>query len=111
MLRHTLLALINALSCVAPDEAYILAPAQKSAEDSPNVHRDAEGRNVETGWKRRRRIIITLEDVRREYQQLLDQCSRIERGDFDFDASTEDEGEENALEGATATNGGDAMEF
>jgi nuclear pore complex protein Nup160 len=111
VLKHTLLALINALSCVAPDEAYILAPAQKSVEDSPNVHLDAEGRNVETGWKRRRRIIITLEDVRREYQQLLDQCSRIERGDFDFDASTEDEGEESALEGATGTNGGDAREF
>ncbi len=111
VLRLTLLALINTLSCVAPDEAYILTPTRESLANDANVHRDPEGRDMGTGWKPRKRTIITLEDLRREYQQLLDECSRIERGDFDFDAGTEEEDEENMFEGGTLTNGVDAMEF
>lgn len=110
-LRHTLLALINALSCVAPDEAYILTPVNENSANSKNIQRDSEGRDLETGWKPRKRIIVTLEDLRREYQQLLDRCSRIERGDFDFDAGTRGEGSESEFDGETITNGVDAMEF
>jgi nuclear pore complex protein Nup160 len=110
-LRHTLLALINTLSCVAPDEAYILTPITDSKADTTTGQWDAEGRDLGTGWKPRKRIIITLEDLRREYQQLLDKCSRIERGDFDFDPGTEDEEGGSEFEGATITNGMDAMEF
>jgi nuclear pore complex protein Nup160 len=110
-LRHTLLALINILSCVAPDEAYIVTPVRESMSDTTQIFRDVQGRDMETGWKDRKRIIITLEDLRREYQQLLDKCSRIERGDFDFDADAEDEEEESEVEGAGATNEVDAMEF
>jgi hypothetical protein len=111
-LRHTLLALINILSCVAPDEAYIVTPVRDSITDTMHIIRDSQGRDMETGWKDRKRIIITLEDVRREYQQLLDKCSRIERGDFVFEAdAVDDEEEESEVEGAEATNGVDAMEF
>jgi nuclear pore complex protein Nup160 len=111
VLRHTLLALINALSCVAPDEAYILTPIRESMPNTTNVNLDPEGRDMETGWKTRKRVIITLEDLRREYQQLLDKCSRIERGDFDFDAGSEDEEDESEFVGASGTNGVVAMEF
>jgi nuclear pore complex protein Nup160 len=110
VLKHTLLALINDLSCVAPDEAYIVAPVRESMTKTMEVDRDPEGRDLETGWKRRRRIVITMEDLRREYQQLLDKCSRIERGDFDFDAGSEEEDEDSDFEGA-GTNGVDSMEF
>jgi len=110
-LRHTLLALINILSCVAPDEAYIVTPVRDSMADTTHIFRDSQGRDMETGWKDRKRIIITLEDLRREYQQLLDKCSRIERGDFDFEADVDDEDEESEVEGGGVTNGVDAMEF
>ena len=110
-LRHTLLALINALSCVAAEEAYVVAPVRERMANSRDVQRDSEGRDLETGWKTRRRITVTLEDLRREYQQLLDRCSRIERGDFDFDAGSEEEDEESGLEGVVGTNGVDAMEL
>ena len=110
MLRNTLLAIINILSCVAPDEAYILVPVRDTTTNTKNDPRDPEGRDMDTGWKTRKRIIITLEDLRREYQQLLDKCSRIERGDFDFGAATEDEEDESDFEETMATNGTDAMD-
>lgn len=112
VLRSTLLALINTLSCVAPDEAYVVTPIVQDMADAMDIQQDGEGRDMETGWKARKRIIITLEDLRREYQQLLDKCSRIERGDFDFDADTEDEDDETGFKSAiVSTNGVDAMEF
>jgi nuclear pore complex protein Nup160 len=110
-LRNILLVLINTLSCVAPNEAYILTASRESVANSMDIDRDAEGRDMETGWKARKRTIITREGLRREYQQLLDKCSRIERGDFEFDAGTDDEEDEEALEGARGTNGVVAMEF
>ena len=109
VLRHTLLGLINTLSCVAPEEAYIVTPIRESMADTISVHRDAEGRDMETGWKPRKRTIITLEDLRQEYQHLLDRCSRIERGEFGFGAGTEDEDDESEAEGAT--NGEDVMDL
>lgn len=109
-LRTVLLALINTLSCVSPDEAYILTPIKDSTANNPIVHRDVDGRDMATGWKPRTRTIITIEDLRREYQHLLDKCSRIERGDFDFDTGMEDEEDESEYEEATVTNGVDAME-
>lgn len=88
-LRQTLLALINVMACVRPEEAYILAdaapnPIQSEANDQSNAHGDADT------LKKRRRIIITLDDLRKEYQAALDRCSRIERGDFDFEVDEED---------------------
>lgn len=41
-----------------------------------------------------RQAIVTLEILRREYQSELDRVSRIERGDWEFGALDDDEGEE-----------------
>ena len=38
-----------------------------------------------------RRVIITLEHLRREYQSELDRVSRIERGDWEFGLLDDDE--------------------
>ncbi|KEF52746.1 uncharacterized protein A1O9_11163 [Exophiala aquamarina CBS 119918] len=96
-LRQVLLALINAMACVAPEEAYILVDADDKmgskagkVDDSDTAMTGADGDNDEAAPPRkRRRIIVTLEDLRKEYQQVLDKCSRIERGDFDFDVDGE----------------------
>lgn len=110
VLRNTLLAIINTLSCMAPEEAYIVTTIPESAVNTMDFGQDADGRDMQTGWKARTRVIITIEDLRREYQQLLDKCSRIERGDFEFDAGTDEEDNESELEEAALNNGGDAME-
>jgi len=56
--------LINTLACCGKDEGWILAPV------------------VSQG--RPRRKIVTLEDVRREYQSELDRRSEIVQGRFAF---------------------------
>lgn len=85
LLRHGLLSLINAMTLISRDEAYILAETEDADEE---VNGDLKGR-------KRRKVIITLEDLRKDYQKALDRCSRVERGDFDFD----DGGEESDLDG------------
>ena len=112
-LRHNLLALINVMSCVAPDEAYIissiaeenLASSRFSSSNTTTTQNSRDGispapapapapapdsnkRDIQSGWKPRKKMIITLDHLRHEYQQLLDQCSRIERGDFEFGVVT-----------------------
>lgn len=94
-LRHALLALVNMLACVDPDDAYILAEAPEEGSDAANGGHD--GGDEVTGWKRRKRIIVTLDDLRKEYQALLDQCSRFERGDYEFGLDEEEEEEDEAV--------------
>lgn len=98
-LRHALLALINALTCVNVDEAYIIA----DSADDPRIdgigrkrlrERDDEDR---APARKRARVIITLDDLRREYQKVLDRCSRIERGDFEFGEGGNEEDEEDGV--------------
>lgn len=112
-IRHALLALINALSCVAPDEAYLLTDVEESAKtNGVIVNNYGEGVDRKENSTQRKRIIITIDDLRREYQQLLDRCSRIERGDFDFEMDEQDS--EDEAEGFSGVNGmrnGDAMEL
>ncbi|OAP54504.1 hypothetical protein AYL99_10952 [Fonsecaea erecta] len=100
-LRHVLLALINLMACMAPDEAYILVETENSkAARNPingevaNLQHDVEMMKM----NKRRRVIITLEDLRKEYQAILDRCSRIERGDFNFEIDDESERDEEADE-------------
>src|SRR2546423_6771629 len=95
-IRHALLALINALSCVAPEEAYLLMDVGESPKANGAVVQSSGDAAHQTEETRRKKIIITLDDLRKEYQQLLDKCSRIERGDFDFemDEHGSDEGDE-----------------
>jgi len=104
-LRHALLALMNAMTCVPEDEAYILA----DSNDDPRIGglglkraRDQVSSN-QGPVRKRQRVIVTLEDLRKEYQKVLDRCSRIERGDFEFgggdedDDDDDDEGEEETI--------------
>ena len=107
-LRHALLSLINLMSCVEPDEAYILVevddqnPRHNGVYSEENPHRRDDEDDLK--MTKRRRVIVTLDDVRKEYQTLLDKCSRIERGDFDFevDDDEDDEDEDERTDGATA---------
>jgi hypothetical protein len=112
-IRHALLALINALSYVAPDEAYLLADVEESAKtNGVIINNFGDGVDRKESSTQRKRIIITIDDLRREYQQLLDRCSRIERGDFDFEMDeqeSEDEAED--FRRANGMRNGDAMEL
>lgn len=112
-IRHALLALINALGCVAPEEAYLLTDVEQPRQN--NSLPVKSGDNAESrkrGPTERKRIIITLDDLRREYQQLLDKCSRIERGDFDFEMDEHgSEDDEQDDHGAKGIRNGDAMEL
>lgn len=93
--RHALLTLINAMTCVSEDEAYFVAGVAEDPRTAGSGLKRIRGNGAaSTGQKRKRqRVVITLEDLRREYQQVLDRCSRIERGDFEF-GEGEDEDEE-----------------
>jgi len=94
-LRHSLLALINMLACVDADDAYILAEVPEPPDAKVNgFHEDAGYRDEVTGWKARKRIIVTLDDLRKEYQALLDKCSRFERGDYEFGLQGDEDNEE-----------------
>jgi nuclear pore complex protein Nup160 len=88
-LRHALLSLINAMTLIPSDEAYILAEVQESAPTNSEVNGVAAG-------QKKRKVIITLEDLRKDYQRVLDRCARVERGDFDFDAGDDDSDMEDA---------------
>ncbi|KAJ9602099.1 hypothetical protein H2200_013459 [Cladophialophora chaetospira] len=126
-LRRILLALINLMACVAPEEAYIIV--EVDAQSSPNENNgkdDTEpaAEHDDLKMKKRRRVIVTLDDLRKEYQAVLDKCSRIERGDFDFEVDDDDD-EDDEVDGPAADqsqsrlnlskvssrNGGDSMEF
>lgn len=69
------LALINALSCVDPKQAWILS------EVVPTKTSKSNGGNGATNLKRK---VITLEDVRRDYQKELDRIAAIENNQFAF---------------------------
>ncbi|KAJ9660297.1 hypothetical protein H2198_002605 [Neophaeococcomyces mojaviensis] len=106
-LRHALLALMNAMTCVPEDEAYILA----DSGDDPRIGglglkraRDQASSN-QGPIRKRQRVIVTLEDLRKEYQKVLDRCSRIERGDFEFGGDDEEAEEDYEAEEETITNG------
>lgn len=111
-IRQALLALINALSCVAPEEAYLLTDVEESPQTNGDIATSfGDTADHKGSSMRHKRIIITLDDLRREYQQLLDKCSRIERGDFDFEMGEQgsDDDEEDS-QGANGTHNGEAME-
>lgn len=86
--RHALLALINVVTCVESNEAYVVADINHDPRlGGVGIKRKAgldDSDRREKPAKQRKRIVITLEDFRREYQQVLDKCSRIERGDFEL---------------------------
>ncbi|KAK5958826.1 hypothetical protein OHC33_000669 [Knufia fluminis] len=95
ILRHGLLALINALTCVNEDEAYIIADVSEDPRIG-GIGRKRLRTEDESGGpvRKRARVVITLDDLRREYARALDRCSRLERGDFEFGDQGEDEEED-----------------
>ncbi len=123
-LRHVLLALINLMSSVQPEEAYIIVEVDDQKTMSNGANGDDNAEHDDLQMKKRRRVIITLDDLRKEYQAVLDKCSRIERGDFDFEVDDDEEDDEDVdefaadqslsrlnLSKASSRSGGDAMEF
>ncbi|KAK5075872.1 hypothetical protein LTR70_005524 [Exophiala xenobiotica] len=127
-LRHALLTLINTLTCVKGDEAYIIADSSEDPRIGGTARKRLREKDEETKGpvRKRARVIVTLDDLRREYQKVLDRCSRIERGDFEFGEEGADEDEEdgnedgtwegskllidsNRTSGALVLSGGDAM--
>lgn len=111
-MRYALLSLINAMTLIAPDEAYILAEAEEPTEQ---VNSDTSG---DSHSRKRRKVIITLEDLRKDYQRVLDRCARVERGDFEFgdaedesDYASEGEVEHSRLDLNGGFRRGDRMEL
>ena len=100
-LRHALLAIINAMTCVKEDEAYIIVDTGEDPRGSAKgVKRlRAQDDDGDEQRKKRKRVIITLDDLRREYQRVLDRCSRIERGDFEFGEGTGSDDEDMDTDG------------
>ena len=109
-MRHALLSLINAMTLISPDEAYIIAEAD---EPLGQINGETEGNSHD---RKRRKVIITLGDLRKDYQRVLDRCARVERGDFDF-GDAEDESDyvsedidNSRLDFHGGSRGGDRME-
>ena len=83
------LLLINVLACVDPDQAWLLAeaPAADSAQASlsssggPGSGGAHLGRKQKAGPKRK---VVTLQDIRGEYQAELDRVAEVENGRFAF---------------------------
>lgn len=104
-LRHALLAIINSLTCVKEDEAYLVIDA---TEDPRGIVKRGLKRlgEDEDELRKRRKVVITLADFRREYSRVLDKCSRIERGDFPFSGNDDEgsDGEENGTIHTTTLN-------
>ncbi|KAI9644836.1 hypothetical protein NHQ30_006863 [Ciborinia camelliae] len=76
-------AVINALSCVDPKQAWILYEGVKG-KDAGNMGRGT-GRGISKGGKEDggvKRRVVTLADVRRGYQEELDRVAAIENGRF-----------------------------
>lgn len=69
-------ALINALSCVDPKQAWIL-------------YEEPQRRGSSRGAKEGKRKVVTLEEIRREYQGELDRVAAIENNQFAFEGGDE----------------------
>ncbi|PLB39967.1 nucleoporin Nup120/160 [Aspergillus candidus] len=119
-IRHELLSLINLLCCVDKSEAYILVekedpslPATRprsaqhdddgsvfmddaagsTSSPTPHTRHDSNLPSTPSSSSKgpRRRVIVTLDHLRREFQSELDRTSRIERGDWEFGIMDPDE--------------------
>jgi hypothetical protein len=86
------LLLINTLACVGPEEAWVIKDAQAGLANG-----DLDGRGSRTNGVKinghsgnteggSRRCVVSIEDVRREYQAELDRLAQLEQGDFAFAA-------------------------
>ncbi|KAE9991248.1 hypothetical protein EG327_000250 [Venturia inaequalis] len=81
------LLLINSLACVAPEEAWVIREAQVLGDDGRPGRSNGLRANGQGG---RKRCVISIEDVRREYQAELDRLAQLEQGDFAFSGDAGD---------------------
>jgi hypothetical protein len=85
-LLETYLLVINALRCCGPDEGWVLDdPALTSSGGGAGVKfvTRLSGSAV-AAEKQKKRRVVALADVRKEYQELLDRISDLEGGRFAF---------------------------
>lgn len=83
------LLLINSLACVAPEEAWVIKEAQADlahgldgrASRINGVKVNGHSGKSIGGSKR---CVVSIDDVRREYQAELDRLAQLEQGDFAF---------------------------
>lgn len=75
------LLLINAMACIGKDEAWVIREpiAEKKGLINGTTKEKKEGK----------RCLVTLEDVRREYQEELDKLAALEQGRFAFTGGNE----------------------
>ncbi|KAJ9647731.1 hypothetical protein H2199_001505 [Coniosporium tulheliwenetii] len=92
-LQKNLLALMNVLACVEKDNAWILAEQTEEerearVEEARKKNKGAGGaqKKVELGPRRK---VVSLEDVRKEYQEELDRVAMVGAGRFAFGAGEE----------------------
>lgn len=78
------LAVINLLSCAG--EAWVLSGGKERRGSGVGVAGGGKGGGLLGGGKRK---VVTLEDVRRKYQEELDRRSVLENGRFGFDEGDE----------------------
>lgn len=86
------LLLINSLACVAPEEAWVIREAQVVGPDGRPERSSANGNGSKsngTGRGGSKRCVVSIEDVRREYQAELDRLAQLEQGDFAFSGEGE----------------------
>lgn len=76
------LMLINVLSCVDKKQAWV------TREESPAVER-SDGSNDSGSFGGGKRKVVTLADIRREYQDELDRIAAIQNNQFGFAADDE----------------------
>lgn len=76
-LTQCYLMIINTLSSVTKDDAYILADLKAEAGGPPQW-------GIGQGKKLLKRQIVTLDSLRKEYQAELDRVAAIEGGQFPF---------------------------
>ncbi|KAK5241352.1 hypothetical protein LTR16_009470 [Cryomyces antarcticus] len=90
MVTHAYLALINCLASVAPDQAWILVEgALEPAKGAGGRAGKGKAKLGAGGPMRKKRRVVTLEDVRREYQEELDRVAALEHGRFPFGGADE----------------------
>ena len=77
------LLLINAMACVGKEEAWVIREpiAQKNGLINGTAKEKKEGK----------RGLVTLDDIRREYQEELDRLAALEHGRFAFHDEDGDE--------------------
>ncbi|KAF2428838.1 hypothetical protein EJ08DRAFT_313194 [Tothia fuscella] len=78
------LLLINTLVCVGRDEAWVIKEADVVGHVNGNAGGKRNGVDGAPPVKKERRRLVTLDDIRREYQEELDRLAALEQGKFAF---------------------------